>query len=293
MKHVFICLLVFAVNTVLADGSFDAVQNNSYDKLVMAVRNDGVLFTYTLKRWQAEDEPCPGAHPFCVQLHNRIDSDEEALVFVIDSTGTLFQTNGKWWHELIGPPDTASAVYLSSVFRLSDTVLQLALLDHAGNLYINDSDSSWSTPFPIFPAAPARDMSFNYDISNDILDPIVLGSDGLLYVYFNNEWRSTEELESEWNIQNIATYVENKTGGVLLVAFDDQGRMYSSAAGDGLVLTTREPCPGVGPWDIDLLCTGNAIFDILCLDSTGGLYRASDDDSWITLADSFQDDGSD
>ena len=108
MKHVFICLLVFAVNSVLADGSLDAVQNTSYNKLVMAVRDDGVLFTYTLKRWQAADEPCPGA----------------------------------------------------------------------------------------------------------------------------------------------------------------------------------------GPWDIDLLCTGNGIFDILCLDSTGGLYRATED-SWITLANSFQDDGSD
>ncbi len=292
MKQIFLCLLVFAVNSLLADGSFDAVQNSNYDRLAMAVSNDGVLFTYTVKRWQAADEPCPGTGPFCVQLHNRIDSDEEALVFVIDSTGKLFQTNGEWWHELIGPPDTASAVLISSVFRVSDTVLQLALLDNDGNLYVNDSDSSWFTPFPIFPSAPARDMSFNYDISNDILDPIVLGSDGLLYVYFNNKWRSTEELESDWNIQSIATYVEDKTEGILLVAFDDLGRMYSNAAGDGLVLTTHEPCPGTGPWDIDLLCTGNGIFDILCLDSTGGLYRATED-SWITLANSFQDDGSD
>ncbi|MCD4708648.1 MAG: hypothetical protein K8S62_13020 [Candidatus Sabulitectum sp.] len=288
MKHAFICLLVFTVNSVLADGSLDAVQSSSSNKLIMAVRDDGVLFTYTWNGWQAEDEPCPGTGSFCVQLHNRIDSDEEALVFVIDSTGTLFQTNGEWWHELIGPPDTVSAVSHGSVFRITDRVIQLALLDHAGNFYINESDHSWFAPFPLFPSAPARDMSFNYDRSTDTMNPFVLGSDGLLYAYFNMKWRSTDKPESEWNIQNITTYVDNETGGVLLVAFDDSGRMYSNSAGDGLVLTTHEPCPGAGPWDVDLLCTGNGMFDILCLDSTGGLYRATDD-SWIKLADSFQD----
>ena len=293
MKHVFICLLVFAVNSVLADGRLDAIQNRNSNKLIMAMRDDGVLFTYTWDGWQAGDEPCPGTGPFCVQLRSRIDSNQEALVFIIDSTGTLFQTNGKWWHELIGPPDTASAVSLSSIFRLSDTVLQLALLDLTGDFHINDSDNSWFTPFPVFPAAPARDMSFNYDRSTDTMNPFVLGSDGLLYAYFHKGWKSTDKPESEWNIQSIATYVDKKTGGFLLVAFDDLGRMYSNAVGDGLVLTTREPCPGTGPWDIDMLLTGDGMYDILCLDSTGGLYRATDDDSWITLADSFQDDGSD
>ncbi len=291
MKSAFFCLLFFTVNSVLADGSFDVVQNDNYDRLAMAVRDDGVLFTYTVKRWQAEDEPCPGTGPFCIELNNTIDPGQETLVFVTDSRGTLFQTNGELWFELKQPPGTVSAVSHSSVFRLSDTVLQLALLDHTGNLFINDSDSTWSTPFPIFPAVPARDMSFNYNSSTDTLNPLILGSDGLIYICFNNEWRPTEELESEWNIQNIETYTDYKSGGVLLVAFDDLGRMYSNAAGDGLVMITHEPCPGAGPWDIDLLCTGNGIFDILCLDSTGGLYRATED-SWITLANSFQDDGS-
>lgn len=291
MKLVFISLLVLAVSSMLAVGSLDAVQNNNYDRLAMAIRDDGVLFTYTVKRWQAVEEPCPGVGPYCLQLHNRIDSNDEALVFVVDSRGRLFQTNGEWWQELIGPPDSISAVTVSSVFRVSDSVLQLALLDDAGNLYINDTDSTWSTPFPVFPSAPARDMSFGYDASNDILDPILLGSDGLLYVYYLGEWRSTAELETEMNIQNFATYTDYKTGTILLVAFDALGRMYSNAAGNGLVLTTQEPCPGVGPWDIDLLCTGNGIFDILCLDSTGGLYRAAEG-PWITLANSFQDDGS-
>ncbi|MEA3265888.1 MAG: hypothetical protein U9P42_02950 [Candidatus Fermentibacteria bacterium] len=292
MKHALVCLLVFAVTSILADGSLDAVQSSNSNILIMAMRNDGVLFTYTLNGWQAEDEPCPGTGPFCVQLYNRIDSDDGALVFVIDSRGTLFQTNGEWWHELIGPPDTASVVSLGSVFRLSDHALQVALLDNAGIFHINGSDHSWFTPFAIFPAAPARDMSFNYDSSTDTMTVLVIGSDGLLYADFKEKWRSADKPESAWNIQNIATYVDNETGGVLLVAFDDSGRMYTNTAGDGLVLTTHEPCPGAGPWDIDMLYTGNGMFDILCLDTTGGLYRATED-SWITLADSFPNGGSD
>ncbi len=292
MKHVFICLLVFAVNSVLANGSLDVFQNNSSKQLIAAMRDDGVLFTYTSEGWQVGSEPCPGTGPFCVQLHGGIDSDEEALVFVIDSKGTVFQTNGERWHELIGLPDTVSSISLSSIFRISDRVTQFALLDHAGNFYINDSDNSWLTPFPIFPAPPARDMSFNYDSSSETRMPLVIGSDGLLYAFFENEWESTDKVESEWNIQNITSYIDYETGGVVLVAFDDSGRMYTNSAGDGLVLTTHEPCPGTGPRDIDLLFLGNGMFDLMCLDSTGGLYRAAED-SWTTLADSFQEGGSD
>ena len=292
MKHAFIFLLVFAVSSLVADGRLDTVQNSNSDKLIMAMRDDGVLFTYTSEGWQAVIDSCPGIGPYCVQLQCRTDSEDEALVFVIDSTGTRFQTNGEWWHEFAGPPDTASGRPLSAVFRISDTELQLALLDHAGHLQINDSDNSWFAPFPIFPATPARDMSFNYDRSTSIINPFVLGSDGLIYAYFDKEWRSTDKPEPEWNIQRIATYTHIKTCTVLLVAFDDSGRMYSNSAGDELVLTPYDPCPGTGPWDIDLLYTGNGMFDILCLDSTGGLYSATDH-SWVTLAESFPEGGSD
>ena len=292
MKHALICFLLFAVCNVFADGRLDTYQSINSNKLIMAMRDDGTLFTYTSEGWQTAIDSCPGTGPYCVQLQNKIDSVDEALVFVIDSTGKLFQTGGEGWYELIGPPDTVSEVSRGSVFRLSGGVMQLALLDPAGNFYINDSDTSWFAPFPVFPAAPARDMSFNYDASADIMDPILIGSDGLLYDYLDGEWRSADKPESQWNIQNIAAYIDYESGGVLLMGFDDSGRMYLNSAGEGLALTPYEPCPGIGPWDIDLLYIGNGMFDILCLDSKGGLYSATEN-SWVTLTDSFPDVGSD
>lgn len=289
MKYVIVFLLMIAINSAMAYGRLDALQNSNSNQLIMAIRDDGVLFTITSEGWEVMGEPCPGTGPFCIQLHNKPGSEEVALIFVIDSTGKLFQTDGEVWFDLMEPPDSASVISLSSIFRMSGREMQIALLDQTGEFYINDSNHSWITPFPTFPATPARDMSFIYDISTNTMNPLVIGSDGLLYAYFDGEWKSTDKPESEDNIQNLETYVSNETGGVLLMAFDDLGQMYSNSSGEELELISHEPCPGTGPWDIKLLYTGNGVFDVMCLDSVGGFYVATNN-SWSTLDDSFQED---
>ena len=119
MKHAFLCLLVFAVSSVVADGSLDTYHSSNSNKLVIAVRDDGVLFTFTSDGWQVQIDSCSGIGPFCVQLQGKIDSIDEALVFVIGSTGKLLQTNDEIWYELIEPPDAVSAVSRGSANAVS------------------------------------------------------------------------------------------------------------------------------------------------------------------------------
>ncbi len=287
MKRMIYLLLACMIYEASADNSLDAFQSSNSDKLVMSIRDDGTLFRFEEDSWEVLGEPCPGAGPFTLHLMEKEDSENVALIFVIDSSGKLFQTNGEWWIELIASPDSTSNYSQSSIFRVSGTVLQLVLLDDAGNVFINNSDDGWFSPFDVFPATPPRAMSFHYDEATNTFNPFIIGADGRLYGYFNGDWQSSTTPESDWNIQNVEIYIDTETNGTFMVAFDDSGRMYTNAAGDGSVLTNHEPCPGVAPWDIKLLYIGEGNFDLLCLDSNGMLSLATVF-SWTTLADSFE-----
>ncbi len=73
---------------------------------------------------------------------------------------------------------------------------------------------------------------------------------------------------------------------VLLLAVDDQGRLYDDAETGSLASTEHEPCPGEGPWELELIHIPGGGFDLLCLDSTGGLSLALNGD-WTQVTESF------
>ena len=286
MKHMIAVFLVCIIQPGIAMNSLDAFRNSESDELVMTIKDDGILFTYTDSGWESVGEPCSGSGPFSLHIMERVGVEREALVFVTDSSGQLFQTNGDWWIELIEPPETASHVSISSIFSFSGTILHLVLLDVEGNLFISDSDEHWSSPFATFPSNPPRDMSFYYDEATSTMIPYIIGSDGGLYGYLDGSWQSTGQLEKGWNIQKLESYVYPETGAVFMVAIDDSGRVFDNSIQGILAETNHEPCPGTGPWDLELQNSGLDSFDLLCIDSTGQLFLASDG-SWNKVADSF------
>ncbi len=286
MKQMIVVFLVCLIQPATAMNSLDAFSNSSSDYLVMAISDDGVLFKYTDSGWEEIGEPCPGTAPFTLQLKANQVYEREAMVFVIDASGQLFQTNGERWIELIAPPETASAISLSSIFSISTSSMQLVMIDNEGDLFINDSDTTWASPFESFPSSPPRDMTFYYDEVTNTINPFIIGADGKLYGFYNGGWQTAELPESEWNIQNLESYVYVETGAIFMIAIDGSGQLYDNTNQGILAASIHDPCPGTGPWDFKLVSSGPDNFDLLCLDSTGRLFTAYDG-SWSSVTDAF------
>ncbi len=286
MKQIIAVFLVCLIQSATAMNRFDVFSNNISGDLVLAISDDGFLLEYTDSGWETIGESCPGTSPFSLQLKANERNEREALIFVIDSSGQLFQTNGDTWVELLSPPETHSAITLSSVISLSPASIQLVLISEEGDLFINDSDTSWVSPFETFPSSPPRDMTFYSDEATYTINPFIIGADGKLYGFYNGGWQTAELPESEWNIQNLESYVHSETGTIFLIAVDGLGQLYDNVNQGILASSIHDPCPGTGPWDFKLVNSGPGIFDLLCLDSTGQLFLAYDG-SWSRLADSF------
>ena len=73
---------------------------------------------------------------------------------------------------------------------------------------------------------------------------------------------------------------------VLLLAVDDQGRLYDDAETGSLASTEYELLTGEGPWELELIHILGGGFDLLCLDSAVGL---SLDGAWTRVTESFID----
>ena len=286
MKQMIVVFLLCLIQSATAMNSVDVLRKSESDELVMAISDDGVLYGYTDSGWETVGEPCPGTGPFTLQLRENEGYEGEALVFVIDSSGQLFQTNGNCWIELLTTPETLSAITLSSVISLSSTSIQLVLISEEGDLFINDSDTSWVSPFETFPSSPPKDLTFYFDEATNTINPFIIGADGRLYGFYNEDWQTAELPESEWNIHNLESYVYLETGNIFMIAVDGSGRLYDNTNQGILASSVHDPCPGTGPWDVKLVNSGPGSFDLLCLDSTGQLFLAFEG-SWSRVADSF------
>ena len=286
MKQIIAVFLLCLIQSATAMNRFDVFSNNLSGDLLMAISDEGVLYEYADSGWETVGVPCPGTAPFILQLKANERDEREVLIFVIDSSGQLYQTNGVTWVELITPPEVNSAITLSSIISLSSTSMQLVMLSENGDLFINDSDTSWVSPFETFPSSPPRDLTFYSDEATNTISPFIIGADGMLYGYYNGCWQTAELPESEWNIQNLESYIHSETGTIFMIAVDGSGQLYDNANQGVLASSIHDPCPGTAPWDFKLVNNGPGIFDLLCLDSTGQLFLAYDG-SWNRLTDSF------
>lgn len=258
-------------------------------ELIMALDDDGLLYELKQTGWSAVGEPCPTAGPYSLDLRKIAGVEETLFIFVIDGAGRLYQTNGASWVELAAPPPDAAPSCRGTVYEASDTVILALMLDETGAVYITGVEAGWMRLEPDLPTAPPRDVEVYYDIANETLNPFILGDDSMLYGFVDGAWQASTTFNTTGEeLGCVELHIDAETGGVLVLAVDDQGRLYDDAETGSLARTEHEPCPGEGPWELELIHIPGGGFDLLCLDSTGGLSLALDG-AWTQVTESFVD----
>lgn len=276
----FLTLPAFAVNRIAA------FHHGEEGTLVMAMSNQGLLHNFDRNEWTVLGEPCPGEAPFSLHLMNGYSIDNSALIYVIDSAGTCYQTDGTRWEVFLHSPDSTVDFSTGTIFSTSDTHFAVVLVDENGETYVNSPGGTCRKPFPVFPAAPVRDMAVYYDRPTDLLNLFVIGSDGKMYGCIRGQWQSADSPDYQWDIRRIEMNVNPETGDGFIVASDGEGCLYSNVSMQGLRPAEFDAFPEPGPWDLELIHSGGDGFDLLCIDSTGRLYLAMDG-SWNSVCEPF------
>ncbi|MFO8184160.1 MAG: hypothetical protein R6U39_08310 [Candidatus Aegiribacteria sp.] len=277
-------LLSVAAATALPDM---AVHQEGSSDMLMSIDDSGNLYELTDDGWVTLGDPCPGRGPFRLQLLRSEGMDEVVFIFVFDSGGNLFQTDGSVWTVIDNAEEAYVEPCLGSIFKFTEDSFSTMVLDASGVIYLHSTEAeTYITPFDTFPRMPVRDMDVYYLDESETLIPMILGSDGRFHLYINEEWQAADMPESNLDIRRVEAIVNADTGLISLIGVDGAGNLYHSDQTGDCVPSDHPPCPGEGPWKLSKVYLAEDDMSIMCLDPHGVLHLSVYGE-WTRLAEGF------
>ncbi|MCD4846616.1 MAG: hypothetical protein K8R76_00320 [Candidatus Aegiribacteria sp.] len=262
------------------------VYHDEFGELIMAIDDSGNLYELTQQGWMLTGDPCPGEEPYSIELVKLDGLDDTVFILVFARDGKLFQTDGSGWTTLLDSQEEAVSPSLSLLLNLTEVNLSVMAIDANGVLSFGTTGGNWQILPDRVSSFPARDIDFFIDDETQSLFPFLLGSDGRVYGYSEEGWASSEFIGLTVELERFEIEKNQDTGFILMLAIDESGNIYDNIASDELALTEHDPCPGAGPWELEVNYVDGSGFDLLCIDSSGCLHLANGG-SWDRITDSF------
>jgi hypothetical protein len=285
MKLLPILFLLSIVSASAALPSLGAF-HDEWGELIMSIDEDGNLYELTQNGWVLTGDPCPGEGPYSIQLFKLEGINDTIFIFVFDGEGNLYQTDGSGWTTILDPREGSVYPSLSTLLNVTESDISVMTIDADGSLSFGSTGGNWQILYDRVSSTPVRDIDFFYDDETTSLFPFVIGADGRISVYTEDGWESSEFIGLTVELSKFEVELNRDTGNVLKLAVDESGNIYDNTITDELALTGHDPCPGDGPWELELFYVDGSGFDLLCIDQSGCLHLANGG-SWDRIADSF------
>lgn len=285
MKHTLIIAMLLLTSLSFSQPGLAAFHGTS-KQTVLALNENGNFYSLTTIGWLNTENPCPGDGPFQLEIVEHPTYPESLLIISFNSQGSIFSFSDSTWSEALDTQDSSQSEYCFDIFNVNESGLSIMIIDNQGNIRLS-SGADWDSSFPDFTLAKTHTLVALYDTTTATLAPFILGEDGQIYIFMENEWQALVDLEAI-HIVSFDCFMHPTTGEIFLIAIDNDGFIYDNFSGD-FALSNLNECPGIEPFNLKLIFSKEGIFDVLCLDSIGNLFIANTDNTWNQVASDFSE----
>lgn len=285
LKYILI-VAIFAFTSISISQPALAAFQGSSNRIIVALNDNGSFFRLTSKGWLDTENPCPGDGPYQLKVVEHPSYPESLLIYAFDNTGHVYAFSDSFWSAPMLLHDLPQTGCFSDIYEVNESGLRVILIDSEGNISITSAHAR-GLSFPAFTLVDVQNMVALYDSVTTTLAPFILGANGQIYMFKDNEWQTlVDSTITAPTIIDFDTFIHPKTRDVFLMAIDNEGLIYDYFSGS-FALSTLSFCPGEPPFNLEIVFTQNDLFDILCLDSSGNLFIANSGFTWNQVASAF------
>ena len=283
MKHILIIAILTLTSVALSQPAL-AGFHGATNQTVLSLNENGGFYLLTTEGWLDIEAPCPGDGPYQLEIVEHPAYPESLLIYAFDDYGRIFAFSDSVWSPPMELQEPTQPGFCCDIFTVRETGVSIILVDGEGNIRLS-AGKTWDLSFQPFTLAPPRETVALYDTLTTTLAPFILGEDGKIYFFVNNEWLPLVNLEAI-HVIDFDCFMHPTTGEIFLMAIDNEGFIYDNFSGE-FVISNLSEYPGEGPFDLKIIFSNEGIYDILCIDSTGNLFIANTDNTWYWLSTGF------